>query len=166
MYISKTDRFETNKNNEKSFSCEEIPDINDSAGVMDRLNKLVLDFERSKACKQAYDRLNSHYYRIKAYLPEEMRLELINKIDDCFIEILVLYENHFYREGYNDGKRCGGSLKEKVEKQCKRNIWTQRIQRLKMELEREIESKGLNSEMALEISRKLDSLVMEYYQEI
>ena len=75
--------------------------------ISDKLDKLVLKLEATKECKNANEELDSLYEAIRAFLPEDKK-KLTFDIDDCLTEILIMYEEYFYKNGYKDGQRAKG----------------------------------------------------------
>lgn len=82
----------------------------DLDALSDKLNELVLKLEATKECKNANEKLESLYETIGAFLPEEQK-KLIFEVDDCFTEILIMYEDYFYKNGYQDCQRSKGLIK-------------------------------------------------------
>ena len=82
----------------------------DLDALSDKLNKLVLRLEATKECKNSNKKLDSLYETIGAFLPEDKK-KLIFEVDDCFTEILIMYEDYFYKNGYQDGQRSNGLLR-------------------------------------------------------
>ena len=82
----------------------------DMEAISDKLDKLVLKLEATKECKNANEKLDSLYEAIGAFLPVDKK-KLIFDVDDCFTEILIMYEDYFYKNGYQDGQRSNGLLK-------------------------------------------------------
>lgn len=91
----------------------------DLDALSDKLNKLVLKLEATKECKNANNKLDSLYDAIGAFLPEDKK-KLIFEVDDCFTEILIMYEDYFYKNGYQDGQRSNGLLKRIFSNQYRR----------------------------------------------
>lgn len=82
-------------------------DIKDTESLSKKLDKLVLKLEATKKCKHAYKKLDNLYEAVGAFLPEDKK-KLTFDIDDCFTEILIIYEEYFYKNGYKDGQRAKG----------------------------------------------------------
>lgn len=80
-------------------------DVKNSQCLMERLDKLILSLEETKECKYAYNKLDKCYEAIKQYLPDDLKNKMINNIDDTITELFILYGEHFYKQGYNDGKK-------------------------------------------------------------
>lgn len=50
------------------------------------------------------DDLKTVFKKIQALLPEDKQ-NLASEAEDCFTELLMLYEEYFYKYGYSDGIR-------------------------------------------------------------
>lgn len=79
--------------------------INDSNDLAERMDELILDIENTDVCRREYNALRVYMEEINAYLPEG-RKNLVVKLDDCFTNILVLFEEFFYKNGYYDNQEC------------------------------------------------------------
>lgn len=85
-------------------------DIKDTEAMSKKLDKLVLKLEATKECRHTYKKLDGLYEAVGGFLPEDKK-KLIFDIDDCFTEILIMYEEYFYKNGYKDGQRSKGLFK-------------------------------------------------------
>lgn len=85
-------------------------DIKNTESLSKKLDKLVLKLEDTKENKYANKKLDSLYEAVGAFLPEDKK-KLTFDIDDCFTEILIMYEEYFYKNGYKDGQRSKGLFK-------------------------------------------------------
>lgn len=84
--------------------------VKNKEALSKKLDKLVLKLEDTKECKNANKKLDSLYEAIGAFLPEDKK-KLVFDVDDCFTEILIMYEDFYYKNGYIDGQRSKGLLK-------------------------------------------------------
>ena len=83
---------------------EEIQvNVNDTKSLTKRLEDLEVTFVKTKACKEGYARLEVLYKEIKQHLPEGKH-NLIMKLDDLYMELLIVNEEYFYKHGYYDGR--------------------------------------------------------------
>lgn len=92
----------------KEKKIEEIQvNVNDTKSLTKRLEDLEVALVKTKACKEGHARLEVFYKEIKQYLPEEKH-KLIMKLDDLYMELLIVNEEYFYKHGYYDGRNFNG----------------------------------------------------------
>jgi hypothetical protein len=78
--------------------------------ISKRLDKLTLNFEKTLDYKMTFARLEMCYNNLRQCL-HECDLKVISDIDDCFVEVLIIFEKYFYIKGYKDGRRSKGIFK-------------------------------------------------------
>jgi hypothetical protein len=83
--------------------------INYIKALAKRLDSLEVAIEKTNAYKQSRARLDIFYKEINQHLPEEKH-NLTMKLDDLFIEVVILYEEYFYKHGYYDGRKFKGPI--------------------------------------------------------
>jgi hypothetical protein len=79
-------------------------DIRNTEAVSKRIDTLILKLEQSKECRLAYRKLNEYLRLIKERLGDNDS-KIVMNLDDCFTEILIMFEEFFYVQGYKDGAR-------------------------------------------------------------
>jgi hypothetical protein len=74
----------------------------------DATNTLIKHLEglvKNLECTEEYEKFNREYNyyleEIRNYLSDNKK-ELAVKIDDCYTEILILFKEYFYKQGYYD----------------------------------------------------------------
>lgn len=99
----------------KRMSVKDLSvNVNDSEDLMEHLDSLVEKLEGSEEFRLLNARFSYYMEEIRKYLPEDKKY-LPMKLDDCFTEELILYQEFFYKRGYNDSQRCGnGKLKRSL----------------------------------------------------
>jgi hypothetical protein len=76
-----------------------------------RLDELVESLESTEQFSRAYKKMDGYIKEIKYNLPENKKC-LALKVDDSFIDVLILFEEYFYKQGYSDGIRQKGIFKK------------------------------------------------------
>lgn len=79
--------------------------MKNTKSIIERLNELNISLESTKEVKRAYSELDGYYESIKHYLPDNLKHKLMNDMDDTITDLLILYEEYFYKHGYNDCKK-------------------------------------------------------------
>lgn len=69
--------------------------------IKNRILQLEAEYAKSEDCQRT-DRLSFRISEdIKRFLPED-KAYLVDLLDECNVEMLMLYEEYFYLQGYND----------------------------------------------------------------
>jgi len=93
----------------KLLSCKYISnsisgvhiDVKNTQELISRLDKLVIKLENTEESKKIYRRYNALLEEIKKNLPEDKQ-DLTRRLDDVNVELLILYEEFFYKKGHYD----------------------------------------------------------------
>lgn len=72
--------------------------------LMRYLDDLVVELESTEEHKKIIENTNAYIEEIKSNLPDHKK-GLAMKLDDSYTELLVLYEEYFYKKGFIDGGR-------------------------------------------------------------
>lgn len=89
--------------------------IKDTKALTERLERLEAAFENTEGYKNGQARLEAFYEEFKQHLPEDKH-KLVMKLDDLYMELLIINEEYFYKKGYIDGKSFNGFL-------CRLKAW-------------------------------------------
>lgn len=95
---------DTEVGNQKINGCK--INLKDIRNIADRLDELILSLEKTERCEYAYKKLDNYYEILRQYLPDELKVKLVNDMDDAITELFILYADHFYKHGHNDGIEC------------------------------------------------------------
>lgn len=82
---------------------------------MNRIDELILKIQNTREYEQKYKNLDNYYGKIRERLKGRDG-RLISDMDDCFTDILIMFEEYFYVTGYNDGIRSKGLFERLVSK--------------------------------------------------
>lgn len=81
----------------------------DTNSLLKYFDDLVKSLESTEEYKRKDKIYNFYLKEIKNCLPINKK-ELSSRLDDCYTEILILYQEYFYKHGYCDGFRSRNIL--------------------------------------------------------
>ncbi|NLI59365.1 MAG: hypothetical protein GX387_12800 [Clostridium sp.] len=76
-------------------------DIKDPNSYTKRLDYLAEKLEKTKECREINRRYSKLYKSLENIIPKEKQ-DLIRQLDDTYMELLILHEDFFYKNGYLD----------------------------------------------------------------
>jgi hypothetical protein len=74
-----------------------------------RMDLLEISLARTEEGRRIHQKMDVLYKEISQFLPHEMR-GLKVKMDDCCTELLDMYAEYFYKNGYYDGRESDSML--------------------------------------------------------
>lgn len=86
-------------------------DIKDSKSYAKRLDDLAEKLEKSKECREINRRYSKLYNSLENIIPKEKQ-DLIRQLDDTYMELLILHEDFFYRNGHLDKPEFQGFFRK------------------------------------------------------
>jgi hypothetical protein len=82
-------------------------DVKGTKILMKRFEDIEISFENTEQYKKDYKKIKKFHEEFNQCLPEN-KYDLIMKLDDFYIELLIDTEKFFYKMGYIDGKKFNG----------------------------------------------------------
>jgi thiamine kinase-like enzyme len=76
-------------------------DIKDPHSYTKRLDYLAEKLEKTKECREINRRYSKLYKSLENIIPKEKQ-DLIRQLDDTYMELLILHEDFFYKNGHLD----------------------------------------------------------------
>lgn len=86
-------------------------DIKDSNSYVKRLDDLAVKLEKTRECREINKRYSKLYNSLENIIPKEKQ-DLIRQLDDTYMELLILHEDFFYRNGHLDKPEFKGFFKK------------------------------------------------------
>ncbi|MDQ2086506.1 hypothetical protein RBH29_08705 [Herbivorax sp. ANBcel31] len=86
-------------------------DIENNTDYTKRLDALAVKLDKTKECKEINSRYNELYKSLENAVPKEKQ-ELIRQLDDTYMELLIIHEDFFYKNGHLDRPEFKGFFKK------------------------------------------------------
>ena len=88
---------------QKSISEVNV-DVKGTEEATVRLNEIELIIKEETKCRLLFQKFEEKTKYLKGQL-DENSIKCILDIENCLLDILLIYKEYLYAQGYNDGKR-------------------------------------------------------------